>query len=117
MDGSEVNTYDFDLLTVLVFGYLGGTLSVEVSRLDLVLELTEFRALSADLLNLSGVLFLVHLHASHFTGEVLLEARHVNLAVGADGARTVSDTELLAIGGVERCLSECHFCKSNIMVS
>jgi len=91
-----------DLLAVLALGDLRGTLLVEVSGLDLSLQLFEFFALNAYFLHDSGLFFLLHLHAGHFPGEALL---HLGLA---DAEARRPPLVLLALPRVESCLSEGH---------
>ena len=65
-------TYNFDLFAELSLSDLACTLFVKVSIFDFVLELTEFWGLSADLLDFSGLLFLLNLHLSHLASQLLL---------------------------------------------
>lgn len=101
-------TYHFDLFTILVLSDLSGALLIKVGLFDFVLKLSELGTLSTNFVNLSHLLLLVHLHASHFTGQVLLETCHVDLSVGSYGP-AIGDSELLALGWIESGLSERHF--------
>ena len=65
---------------------MSGALSVKVSGLDFVLKLSQLWAFGANFLDLPGVFLFLHFHASHLSGEVLLTARHVDLAGRTNGA-------------------------------
>ena len=71
------------------------TLFIKVGALDLVLKFTELGGLGADLLNLSILLLLVHLHSRHFTSQILLHQGQRDISVVADQAGTVGHTEVL----------------------
>ena len=104
----ECYTYHFCLLAILALSDLCGSFFIQVSRLDFVLEFSQFRALSADLFNFASMFFLVHLHASHLSSQVLFKIRHIYLSICSNRPSPISDSELLACSRVECGLSECH---------
>ena len=91
---NKSKTYDFDLFAVLSFGDLRCTLFIKVGALDLVLKFTELGGLGADLLNLSILLLLVHLHAGHLPSKVFLHQGYGYLTVRCYQARSISDAEV-----------------------
>ena len=101
------SNYEVDLLSELVLCDLTGSFLVEVCCFDFELQFLQLVRFRADLLDLSLVLFPLHLHACHFSSQVLF---HLWLALHlwstTSHACCALVLVLLTLGWVKRCLSK-----------
>ena len=104
-------TYEVFLGAELVLDYLLVPLLVQIGGLNLVLEEFQFIRLGAELLDLASFALILHLHASHLSGQTFLHLLHVD-GSGRWGSETSDTWALLGVllvdAGVESGLSESH---------